>query len=247
MFSTDDGVGSLPSPSSPSPTNLTRVATPDLLRRPDTLMPSTSSITTVDAIKETERENAYLMRAYREKEEELEEVRTAAAALEEKVLALSAQLALSSQERQQRDQAPPDEQVEAQQARERELAEQMDALHDELDEARHEIGTMRADEDALRHLSAADCDELVQKLMSALPVLQQTATQRRLEESEREEHGLRAGARECVVCLDRIADRIALPCGHLCLCSRCSTEVLSRTGSCPVCRGSVRRVQPVFT
>ena len=106
---------------------------------------------------------------------------------------------------------------------------------------------MRADEDALRHLSAAECDELVQKLMSALPVLQQTATQRRLEESEREEHGLRAGARECVVCLDRIADRIALPCGHLCLCSRCSTEVLSRTGSCPVCRGSVRRVQPVFT
>ena len=104
MFSTDDGVGSLPSPSSPSPTNLTRVATPDLLRRPATLMPSTSSITTVDAIKETERENAYLMRAYREKEEELEELRTAAAALEEKVLALSAQLALSSQERQQRDQ-----------------------------------------------------------------------------------------------------------------------------------------------
>ena len=68
-----------------------------------------------------------------------------------------------------------------------------------------------------------------------------------LDEFPREEHGLRAGARECVVCLDRIADRIALPCGHLCLCSRCSTEVLSRTGSCPVCRGSVRRVQPVFT
>ncbi|XP_054905086.1 E3 ubiquitin-protein ligase NEURL3-like isoform X2 [Poeciliopsis prolifica] len=39
----------------------------------------------------------------------------------------------------------------------------------------------------------------------------------------------------CVVCMTREAD-ITLPCGHRCLCLRCTSRVLVHFGTCPLCR-----------
>lgn len=45
---------------------------------------------------------------------------------------------------------------------------------------------------------------------------------------EREEY-------ECVICLDKKAKRIFLPCGHVCTCFNCSSKVKS----CPLCRSNI--------
>ncbi|XP_043967191.1 E3 ubiquitin-protein ligase NEURL3-like [Gambusia affinis] len=39
----------------------------------------------------------------------------------------------------------------------------------------------------------------------------------------------------CVVCMVRQTD-ISLPCGHRCLCNRCTPRVLVQFGTCPLCR-----------
>lgn len=54
----------------------------------------------------------------------------------------------------------------------------------------------------------------------------------------------------CVVCWDRRADRALLPCGHLCLCSRCSALATLPQGilrgRCPVCQCTVLGPMRVF-
>ncbi|KAF7361254.1 E3 ubiquitin-protein ligase cblA [Mycena sanguinolenta] len=40
----------------------------------------------------------------------------------------------------------------------------------------------------------------------------------------------------CVVCQDEEAIMVAIDCGHLAMCRECSNEVMSRLGSCPICR-----------
>lgn len=43
------------------------------------------------------------------------------------------------------------------------------------------------------------------------------------------------GMLDCVVCMAEKA-RIALPCGHQCLCYSCTTRVVQEFGTCPLCR-----------
>jgi len=51
----------------------------------------------------------------------------------------------------------------------------------------------------------------------------------------------------CVVCLERTADHVVIPCGHLCLCGDCAQKVVaSKSVCCPVGRcaiGSIAKVQ----
>ena len=46
--------------------------------------------------------------------------------------------------------------------------------------------------------------------------------------------------RTCVICMERPADHVLIPCGHLCLCSSCVVS------SCPVCRSNIHARQRVF-
>jgi len=64
---------------------------------------------------------------------------------------------------------------------------------------------------------------------------------------DRELQQLRSSARSgtCVVCLDAVATRACLPCGHLALCEAC-VEQLDRW-QCPVCRHAVRDVVQIYT
>lgn len=53
----------------------------------------------------------------------------------------------------------------------------------------------------------------------------------------------------CVLCWDREADHVLVPCGHLCLCRNCSRrEVLSGglKGECPVCKSKIDQAVKVF-
>lgn len=55
---------------------------------------------------------------------------------------------------------------------------------------------------------------------------------------------------ECVLCMDAAVDTVLLPCGHICLCSKCA-ESLHRGLSpaavtCPLCRVRVDRAQRIF-
>jgi Ubiquitin family/Zinc finger, C3HC4 type (RING finger) len=47
----------------------------------------------------------------------------------------------------------------------------------------------------------------------------------------------------CVVCCERAADHVVVPCGHLCLCSVCESGVIT---SCPICRSNFQRKQRVY-
>ncbi len=47
---------------------------------------------------------------------------------------------------------------------------------------------------------------------------------------------------ECVICIDRECCMIVLPCGHMCLCEKCSEGLKF----CPVCRGSAQQTVKVY-
>lgn len=50
-------------------------------------------------------------------------------------------------------------------------------------------------------------------------------------------HDATTNAVECVICMDAVTRVIFLPCGHLCCCISCSSDLTS----CPMCRGSIER------
>jgi len=55
--------------------------------------------------------------------------------------------------------------------------------------------------------------------------------------------------RECVTCMDSIADFIVLRCFHLCLCERCATELKNQPPAkqkCPKCNAQFTEIQKVF-
>lgn len=49
----------------------------------------------------------------------------------------------------------------------------------------------------------------------------------------------------CVVCLSNARQLIALPCGHLAVCTECA-EALPLPKMCPVCRADVERFVPLY-
>ena len=60
-----------------------------------------------------------------------------------------------------------------------------------------------------------------------------------------------AASGACVVCVDQPAEMALLPCGHLCLCKSCCTELMkSHTAqtpaTCPMCRTDVKAETRIF-
>lgn len=51
-----------------------------------------------------------------------------------------------------------------------------------------------------------------------------------------------APANDCVVCMDAPVSHVVVPCGHMCLCGRCSAAV----DQCPVCRATVQSMMRVY-
>ena len=50
----------------------------------------------------------------------------------------------------------------------------------------------------------------------------------------------------CVICFDRIANYLVVPCGHQCGCQECLNIVMQKSGNCPICRTRIESVQKVF-
>ncbi|KAL3904951.1 MAG: hypothetical protein SGPRY_011094 [Prymnesium sp.] len=50
----------------------------------------------------------------------------------------------------------------------------------------------------------------------------------------------------CVICMEAEAVMCLVPCGHMCLCSACSTLIMQRTRQCPVCRQLSEQAIKVF-
>ena len=48
----------------------------------------------------------------------------------------------------------------------------------------------------------------------------------------------------CVICIENRPDHVIVPCGHLCLCHACCSNV--RSAKCPMCNGPIDRVMQVF-
>lgn len=54
----------------------------------------------------------------------------------------------------------------------------------------------------------------------------------------------------CVVCHDEVSIMAVVPCGHLCLCNRCSDVCMSgQSGqqTCPICRGNMQSVLRIYS
>lgn len=50
----------------------------------------------------------------------------------------------------------------------------------------------------------------------------------------------------CIVCMDSATTHAFVPCGHLSVCKCCSEQIMSREGSCPVCRAQCFMAMAVF-
>ncbi|KAH8083392.1 inositol 1,4,5-trisphosphate-sensitive calcium-release channel [Aureococcus anophagefferens] len=51
---------------------------------------------------------------------------------------------------------------------------------------------------------------------------------------------------KCVSCMVSDLQVCFMPCSHLCVCSGCADEIMSRGGLCPICRGPIRERLTVF-
>ncbi len=52
----------------------------------------------------------------------------------------------------------------------------------------------------------------------------------------------------CVVCHDEVSIMAVVPCGHLCLCNRCSEVCMSgQSSTCPICRGNMQSVLRIYS
>jgi hypothetical protein len=52
--------------------------------------------------------------------------------------------------------------------------------------------------------------------------------------------------RTCVICMNNPQTHLIIPCGHKCLCEKCSVEHLEKLTTCPICREKVQHFQRVF-
>jgi hypothetical protein len=52
--------------------------------------------------------------------------------------------------------------------------------------------------------------------------------------------------RTCVICMNNPQTHLIIPCGHKCLCEKCSIEHLEKINICPICRQNVKKLQRVF-
>lgn len=66
------------------------------------------------------------------------------------------------------------------------------------------------------------------------------------QQSFAEMHKDSSQAKPCVTCLDSLADVVALPCAHMCLCEECASESFPKGSDCPVCRMPTTEFKRVF-
>ncbi|KAG5232504.1 E3 ubiquitin-protein ligase [Salix suchowensis] len=50
---------------------------------------------------------------------------------------------------------------------------------------------------------------------------------------------------ECVICMSEPKDTAVLPCRHMCLCSGCAKELMSRSDTCPICRQPIQELMEI--
>jgi len=50
----------------------------------------------------------------------------------------------------------------------------------------------------------------------------------------------------CQICMDRPRDHMFRPCFHMCACERCARRIAGDHGSCPICRGNIESILPVY-
>lgn len=48
----------------------------------------------------------------------------------------------------------------------------------------------------------------------------------------------------CVICMDKLANIVCLPCKHLALCTLCDAQ--QKVQLCPICRSAVQEKMPIF-
>ncbi|XP_021610880.1 E3 ubiquitin-protein ligase APD2 isoform X2 [Manihot esculenta] len=53
--------------------------------------------------------------------------------------------------------------------------------------------------------------------------------------------------RLCASCFDARRDCFFLPCGHCVTCFNCGTRIAEETGTCPICRRTIKKVRKIFT
>ncbi|XP_065832756.1 5-formyl-3-hydroxy-2-methylpyridine 4-carboxylate 5-dehydrogenase-like [Oscarella lobularis] len=51
----------------------------------------------------------------------------------------------------------------------------------------------------------------------------------------------------CIVCMDRERDALLCPCNHFCSCQKCAKTLVSQNAGCPVCRGTIEAITPVYS
>jgi hypothetical protein len=50
----------------------------------------------------------------------------------------------------------------------------------------------------------------------------------------------------CVICLDKPANTVVMPCMHSCFCVECMRRHRTTSGRCPTCRGNIMGVLDIF-
>jgi hypothetical protein len=98
--------------------------------------------------------------------------------------------------------------------------------------------------EAALQVSESRSKEMERNAMIAEAVLAQLLSER---SQDKNDPAASVPQTECVVCMDERCNTVLLPCGHLCLCAGCTSE-LKQQGvlRCPLCRVTVTQTKQVF-
>ena len=117
------------------------------------------------------------------------------------------------------------------------LAKRLSGTTLQITEAEKKVTEARARVDAADAFAAATAEEEAQ----AAVVVAEASGGTKVDEDEDEDED---EGKNCMICMDALANCAILPCGHICGCLGCMQDV--RTRKCPICRGPVTTVQEVF-
>jgi len=108
----------------------------------------------------------------------------------------------------------------------------------------------RKEQEQMRRMKAKEQRILADAMANAGLVIDIDEEQQKILDYK-EELRAKAEGSQCVICIDRVASHAFLPCGHRCICKKCSTDMKQKNlwgagKKCPLCKRAAKSIKQIF-
>lgn len=108
----------------------------------------------------------------------------------------------------------------------------------------------RKEQEQIKRMKAKERQILADAMVNAGLVIDIDEEQQKILDYK-EELRAKAEGSQCVICIDRVASHAFMPCGHRCICKKCSTEMKEKKlwgggKKCPLCKRGAKSIKQIF-